>query len=300
MLSWIAPLQPLLLGLVLLWSARLKLLSRDAAAAAGRSALARLVGDTRALPAFRLVGAVEAALGLLLLAPPALPAEALAAAALSVGFAGYLTYARIAAPDSSCGCLSATRTPVRWRSFARTGGLLATSLLALPATVGWTDVLAIRPLSAVALLLGEAAVLVALSPELDRHWLEPLRQLKVRVTRPLAGGGFAVPLDSTVEQLHRSPVWRQTAALLTSDLREHWDDGEWRILVFTARHRGDEVSAVYAVPRLRYQPAAVRMVLLDEPTGQVVLTLHSPPDSPDPDWLHPSPAPAAASAVALG
>ncbi|WP_186316020.1 MauE/DoxX family redox-associated membrane protein [Catellatospora sichuanensis] len=296
MISWIAPLQPLLLGLVLLWSARLKLLSPHAAAAAGRSALARLVGDERALPTYRLVGVVEAALGLVLLAPPTLPAEALAAAALSLGFTGYLVYARLAAPESSCGCLSATRTPVRWRSFARTGGLLAASLLALPATVGWFDVLRTRPLPAVALLLAEAALLVALSPELDRHWLDPLRQLKVQVTRPLPAGGFDVPLDSTVEQLHRSPVWRETAVLLTSDLREHWDDDGWRILVFTARHFGQEVSAVYAVPRLRYRPAAVRVVLIDEPTGRVVLSLESPPDSPEPDWVRPSPSPAAAAA----
>ncbi|WP_155370577.1 MauE/DoxX family redox-associated membrane protein [Catellatospora vulcania] len=294
MISWIAPLQPLLLGIVLLWSARLKLLSPHAAAAAGRSALAKLVGDTRALPAYRLVGAGEAALALVLLAPPALPAEALAAAALSLGFTGYLAYARVAAPDSSCGCLSATRTPVRWRSFARTGALLAASMLALPAAGSWFDVLRGRPLPAAALLLAETALLVVLSPELDRHWLDRLRQLKVQVTRPLPAGGFDVPLDSTVEQLHRSPVWRETAALLTSDLREHWDDDDWRILVFTARHHGQEVAAVYAVPRLRYQPAAVRVVLVDEPTGQVLLTLESPPDSPEPDWVLPSPAAAAA------
>ncbi|GIG02371.1 MauE/DoxX family redox-associated membrane protein [Catellatospora citrea] len=296
MISWIAPLQPLLLGIVLLWSARLKLLSPHAAAAAGRSALARLVGDARALPAYRLVGAVEAALGLVLLAPPALPAEALAAAALSLGFTGYLAYARLAAPESSCGCLSATSTPVRWRSFARTGCLLAASLVALPATAGWSGVLWARPLPAVALLLAETALLVALSPELDRHWLDPLRQLKVQLTRPLPAGGFDVPLDSTVDQLHRSPVWRETAALLTSDLREHWDDDEWRILVFTARHAGQEASAVYAVPRLRYQPAAVRVVLVDEPTGQVLLSRQSPPDSPEPDWVRSSPTPATAAA----
>ncbi|GAA1417700.1 hypothetical protein GCM10009662_70010 [Catellatospora coxensis] len=281
---------------MLLWSARLKLLSPLAAAAAGRSALARLVGDTRALPAYRLVGAVEAALALVLLAPPALPAEALAAAALSLGFTGYLAYARIAAPESSCGCLSATRTPIRGRAFARTAALLAASLLALPATAGWAEALSARPLPAVALLLAEALLLVALSPELDRHWLDPLRQLKVRLTRPLPAGGFDVPLASTVEQLHRSPVWRETATLLTSDLREHWDDDDWRILVFTARHAGQEASAVYAVPRLRFQPAAVRVVLVDEPTGQILLSLQSPPDTPTPDWTRPTPAPAPAPA----
>lgn len=296
MLSWIAPLQPLLLGAVLLWSARLKLLSRHAPAQAARSALAPLLGAERALPAYRLVGAVEAALALLLLAPPALPAEAAATAALSVGFAGYLAYARIAAPESSCGCLSATRTPVRWRSFARTGTLLTASLLALPSSTGWLDPLRERPLSGAALLLAEAAVLAALSPELDHLWLDPVRQLKVRLTRPLPAGSFDVPLDSTVEQLQRSSVYRETAALLTSDVREHWDSDDWRILVHTARYQGQEVAAVYAVPRLRYQPAAVRLVLVDEPTGRVLLTRESPPDAPAPDWI-PQPTPAHAHAA---
>ncbi|MEV4414497.1 MauE/DoxX family redox-associated membrane protein [Catellatospora sp. NPDC049609] len=286
MISWIAPLQPLLLGAVLLWSARLKLLSPLAPAQAARSALAQLLGERRALPAYRLVGGVEAVLAVFLLAPPALPAEAAAAVALSLGFAGYLAYARIAAPESSCGCLSATRTPVGWRSFARTGALLAASLLALPAAASWAGVLADRPLPAAAVLLAEAAVLVALSPELDRFGLDRLRQLKVRLTRPLPTG-FDVPLDSTVEQLHRSPVYAETAALLTSDVREHWDDDEWRILVYSARHAGFEVSAVYAVPRLRYQPAAVRLALVDEPTGQVLLTRASAPDAPLPDWAFP-------------
>ncbi|MFC7762342.1 hypothetical protein ACFQY4_33125 [Catellatospora bangladeshensis] len=104
-----------------------------------------------------------------------------------------------------------------------------------------------------------------------------------------------MPLDSTVEQLRRSPVYAETAALLTSDLREHWDDDDWRILVYSARHAGGtEVSAVYAVPRLRYQPAAVRLALVDEPTGQVLLTRQSAPDAPLPDWTVPVPAAAGA------
>lgn len=294
MISWIAPLQPLLLGAVLLWSARLKLLSRHAPTAARRSALAQLLGEQRALPAYRLVGVVEAALAGFLLAPPALPGEAAAAALLSLGFTGYLAYARVAAPSSSCGCLSATRSPIGWRSFARTGALLAASLLALPATTSWAVVLAERPLPAAAVLLAGAALLAALSPELDRHWLDQLRQLKVRLTRPLPTG-FDVPLDSTVEQLRRSPVYAETAVLLTSDLREHWDDDDWRILVYSARHAGGtEVSAVYAVPRLRYQPAAVRLALVDEPTGQVLLTRQSAPDAALPDWTAAVPAAAGA------
>ncbi|GAB3957199.1 hypothetical protein GCM10027614_71980 [Micromonospora vulcania] len=121
MINLIAALQPLVVGAVLIWSARVKLVSPHAAQAANRSALAGLVGQRRALPAYRLLGGVEVTIGALLLLPPVLRAEALAATALAVAFLGYLGYARRAAPTSSCGCLSARATPVSGRSLARPG-----------------------------------------------------------------------------------------------------------------------------------------------------------------------------------
>ncbi|WP_262287426.1 MauE/DoxX family redox-associated membrane protein, partial [Micromonospora sp. MA102] len=111
MIDMIAALQPLVVGAVLIWSARVKLLDRHAATVARRSALVRLVGEHRALPAYRLLGAVELILGALLLLPPALRLETAAATAVAVGFLGYLTYARRAAPTSSCGWPSRRPTP---------------------------------------------------------------------------------------------------------------------------------------------------------------------------------------------
>ncbi|MDI1462743.1 hypothetical protein QEZ54_17345 [Catellatospora sp. KI3] len=283
---WIPALQPLLLAAVLLWSARLKLAHPLAEAAARRSALAQLVGEARALPAYRAVGAVEAAVAVALLVPAARPLSGYASAALTTGFVAYLGYARIAAPESSCGCMSAARTPVRWRAFARAALLVAASVLAATAATGWPAALADHPVPAAALLLAEAAAVLALSAELDRHWLDQLRQLRVRLTSPLPAGGFDIPLASTVEQLHRSPVWHDTAGLLTSDLREHWDEEEWRLLLFTARHGEHTVSAVYAVPRLRYEPASVRLALVDEQTGQTVATHTATPDTPLPAWVN--------------
>jgi hypothetical protein len=277
MLGWFAALQPLFLGVVLLWAARFKLLGRDAAGTARRSALARLVGERRVVPAFRLVAAAELVVGIALLAPSTHRTESVAAVLLAAGFLGYLAYARRAAPDSSCGGLSARRAPVSWRGFARAGVLAGAGALSFWSATGWPAALAERPLAAAAVLLGEAAAIVALSAELDTAWLLPLRRLRIRLSHPLAGrefegggsvglggGNIHVPLQSTVQQLQRSAAYRQVARLLVSDVRDHWDEGEWRVLCYTARRDGRDTTAVFAVPRLRYEPDAVRVTLVDE------------------------------------
>ncbi|NUT33362.1 MAG: hypothetical protein HOV79_09825 [Hamadaea sp.] len=277
MVAWIGSLQPLLIAAVLLWSARAKLFSRYAEAHARRSALAPLLGENRALPAYRLLGGVEAALAAALLVPGLLLAEAVAAAALSTGFLAYLAYARIKAPDSTCGCMGAQSAPVNGRSFGRAGVLLAAALTALAADGSWLAGLADRPVLGLALLVAEGAAVVAFSPELDRHWLLPLRRLHARITHPLASpGSFDVPLDSTVEQLQRSSAYRELAPSLRSDVREHWDEPGWRILVYSARYAGREGSAVFAVPRLTYAPETVRAAIVDA-TGATLLSLESHP-----------------------
>lgn len=274
MIQLIAALQPLLVGAVLIWAASLKLFSRQAATAAARSALSRLVGEQRALPAYRLVGGLELAVAALLVLPPAWWPEALAATALSIGFVGYLWYARRTAPTSSCGCLSAKRTPVSWRSFARSGLLVAASALAVPATTGWLDVVRARPYLAGAVLLAEAVAVVVLSPELDWAWLVPLRQIRMRLTHPLTGG-YGVPLLASVQQLQLSSAYRRVASLLRSDVREHWEQDEWRMVTYAAQYQGRAAVAVFAVPRLRHDPAAVQLALVDEATDAVLLHLDS-------------------------
>src|SRR4051794_15760481 len=103
MLEWPASVQPVFIGGTLLWSGGLKCFAGSARRSAERSALASLTGQERALPAYRLTGALELALAAVLLVPPAFAAEPAAAAVLCVGFLAYLAYARIAAPDASCG-----------------------------------------------------------------------------------------------------------------------------------------------------------------------------------------------------
>lgn len=275
MIEMVAALQPLLVGVVLIWAARFKLLSRFAAAAARRSALPRLVGESRALPAYRLLGGVELLVGTLLVLPPALAVEGLAATALTAGFLVYLGYARRAAPDASCGCLSARQAPVAGRSVARAAVLVPASLLASSAGTGWHGALTARPAAAGAVLLAELALVVALSPELDHRWLFPLRQGWVTLTHPLRGGS-GVPLPRTVQQLQQSAAFRRIGALIRSDVLEHWDEDEWRMVCYAARYRGRPTTAVFAVPLHDYTPEAVRVALVDDTTGTTLLALAAP------------------------
>ncbi len=271
MLEWPASVQPLFIGGTLLWSGGLKCFGRSARRSAERSALASLVGEARALPAYRLTGALELALAAVLLLPPAYTAETAAAAVLGAGFLAYLAYARIFAPDSSCGCLSKQRTPVTWRSFARAGLILAAALLGTGARGWWGHGLTTRPFAAALLLAAEAAALVALSPEGDGLWLLPLRRLRIRLRHPLAERSFEMPLESSLQQLMASPAYRQVGALLKSGLLESWDEEDMRVLCYTAEYEGQTTTAVFAVPLRHYRPEEVRVALVDESTESTLL-----------------------------
>lgn len=259
MIEWLASTQQAVVGGVLVWASAFKLLHRGAAAAARRSALARMVGKERVVGAYRAIGVVEAVVGLLLLAPPASAVEAYAAAALFVGMLGYLAYGKLKAPDSSCGCLGDKHTPIRGRGFARAGLLVVLSLGAVPATGWWPTE---RPLATAGLVVVELAVVVALSPELDHRWLLPLRRWRLRMRHPLANGEVAVPLESTVQQLWKSTAYRAVVEQLSSDLLDHWDEGEWRLVTYAARTPAGPATAVFAVPRLAYAPDEVRVAMV--------------------------------------
>ncbi|MBE1484753.1 MauE/DoxX family redox-associated membrane protein [Plantactinospora soyae] len=285
MLQSMAALQSLLIGVVLIWSARIKLFDRRAADLVGTSALGTLLGADRAVPAYRLLGGVELALGILLVVPPAPVAEPVAATALAAGFVGYLWYARRTAPGSSCGCLSAKATPVTGRSIVRAGGLALAGLFGAVAAGGghWLPALVDQPAASIALLLAEVAVLVALSPEFDAAWLLPLRRLRARLTHPLRGGS-GVPLLASVQQLQLSGAYRQVAALLTSDVREHWLEQSWRMVCYSARYQGRPATAIFAVPAAGAAPERVRVALVDDSTGATLLSLADPASRADPAY----------------
>jgi hypothetical protein len=246
----LAGVQSVLLAGVLLWAAVLKLRG----GAASRSALSRLVGKDRVVSAFRLIGIVELALVVGLLLPN--PVTPWASFAWCLGMLGYLTWARRTAPDASCGCLSEKHAPIGARGLARAGLLAVAALFAGP----WPSILD-SPVASAGLLVLETGVVVALSAELDDYWLLPLRRWRVRIRHPLANSQFEVPVASTVQQLQKSQAYQSVYPLLRSDLLDTWDEGEWRILTYSAVRDGDRATAVFAVPRLRYEPNDVRVAL---------------------------------------
>jgi hypothetical protein len=264
----------MLVGGVLVWAGAFKLRGRHAAALAHlarRSAVARLVGTDRAVPAYRAVGGTELVLGVGLLLPPTLAAEAVLATVLCVGLVGYLAYARAVVPESPCGCLGTTSAPVRWRALVRATMLAVASGLSILGSSWWAATVVERPLLCLAVLGAEAAAVVALSVELDPYWLLPLRRLRVRWRHPLAASaGLEVPAASTVHQLMRSPAYGAAGAFLRSDILDSWDENEWRILSYSAMYGQRRATAVFAVPRLYYQPAEVKAVLVAEDDHSVL------------------------------
>jgi hypothetical protein len=232
-----------------------KLANRNARLAAARSALANVVGAERVAAVWRLVGVAELVVAVLVLA---LPAGPIVGCAWSIGLLGYLGYAKIAAPGSSCGCLGSTGAPIGPRAFWRVGVLLAASALGIvrsPMTV-----------SAVAAALPLVLIMLALSAELDRYWLLPLRSWRLRRRHPLAANGeFTIPVASTVRQLQQSAAYRSVAGWLRSDLLDAWDEGAWRVLSYSAVRDSERLTAVFAVPRLAYQPDEVKVALVAEP-----------------------------------
>lgn len=118
-------------------------------------------------------------------------------------------------------------------------------------------------------------LIVALSPEFDSAWLLPLRRLRARLTHPLRGGS-GVPLLASVQQLQLSAAYRQVAALLTSDVREHWLEQSWRMVCYSARYQGRPATAVFAVPAVGAAPDQVRVALVDDSTGATLLSLADP------------------------
>jgi uncharacterized membrane protein YphA (DoxX/SURF4 family) len=258
-MTWLAQAQPLFLAAVFGWSGTSKTLGGDLGGRVAGTALHRLLGRL-APPAFLALGVAEMALAVSLLAAPG-RLTAVAAAVLAGGFLVYLGYAAIATPQSSCGCLSKKKVRQSWRGFVRAGLLLVSAIVLATGAPAWWHRPRILPTAL--LLLAEAALFVTLSAELDHLWLYPLRRLRVRLTHPLAGAPDVVPLQATVTVLLRSAAWRETSQVVTSDILEHWDADDHRILVYSARTPDGPATALFAVP-LDGDADAIRFTLIDE------------------------------------
>ena len=262
MFRQIAAVQPLFLSLVLAWAGGYKLTAR-AARGLPRSTMARLVGADRARPAYRAVGTAELVVAALLVLPPAAAVEGWLAVGLTAGFVAYLGYGRIAAPDTTCGCLSAQAGPVTWAGIARAGLLLAAALAAVAADTFWFAAVAARPAVAATVLGVELGLFLGLSPELRlparrtvgraRAWLLP---------HPLATPATAAPA-AAVPALYRSPAYCANSGLLRSDVQDAWHAGDWTLVSYAGQVDDRPVTVVFAIPR-DGAPDQVRMSIVDD------------------------------------
>ena len=216
---------PLVLGVLFMWTGGAKALSGSLVRQATDSALHRLLGDVgRTTVALRALGWCELALGIGLVVAPGARALAAATVLLGAGFLGYLTYAKVKAPGSSCGCAASRSAPVTWRAFARAGLVVGGGLLAAGASAPWWTTVSTHPVAATVFLLASGLLLLALSADLDRWWLLPSRAIWLRVVgHPLAVGRHTgngtrevedVPVAASVELLEQSLAWQAAAPLV--------------------------------------------------------------------------------------
>ena len=276
----ISDLLPLVCGVLLAVSGAGKLFGRRIRQVAANTVLVRVLGDgNRAFYALRTVGAVELVVAAGLLAVPTTVVPGVAAAVLGAGFVGYLGYARVTAPESSCGCSARDEGPIGVRSFVRAGLVLVGGALSALAGTAWWSRIVHRPGWSVLILAVAAAVLLTLSTDVDKVWM-PLRRARLRLFgTPLPGGSDEhVPVEATVELLENSLAWVAAAPVVRSALLDSWDEGGWRVLRFAGVYEGTRgarpVNVLFALDRsssIDTTPSpVVRVTLIDDQTEEVV------------------------------
>ncbi len=276
----ISDLLPLVCGVLLAVSGSGKLFGRRIRQVAANTVLVRVLGNgNRAFYALRTVGALELVVAASLLAVPTTVVPGVATAVLGAGFVGYLGYARVTAPQSSCGCSARDEGPIGVRSFVRAGLVLVGGALAATAGTAWWSRVVHRPGWSLLILAVAAAALLALSTDVDKVWL-PLRKARLRLFgTPLpVGSGEHVPVQATVELLEHSLAWVAAAPVVRSALLDSWDEDGWRFLRFAGVHEGTRgarpVNVIFALDRsatIDTTPGpAVRVTLVDDRTEEVV------------------------------
>jgi hypothetical protein len=281
----IIDLVPFLLGSLLAWTGATKAFSRTLRQQAADSALLKLVGELeRTVLAFRALGSLELALAAALLLAPTWWVPALGATLLGAGFVGYLAYAKVKFPASSCGC-TAGPAPITWRAFARAGLVVLGGVGAFFVAGPWWGAAVSSPLGALA-VAGLAVVVVgALSTDLDHVWLLPLRRLRIRLFgNPLSSAASDDnPVAASVELLERSLAWEATGAVVRSALLESWDEAGWRILRYSGRYGDDEsarkVSVLFALDHRASVSTttapAIRVTIVDDETQEILPALQA-------------------------
>lgn len=282
MIPIVSDLAPLVCGVLLAVTGAGKLFGRRTAQLAANTVLVRVLNDgRRAGLALRAVGAAELAVAAALLAAPATTAPGVATAVLGAGFVGYLAYAKATAPESSCGCSARAEGPIGVRSFARAALVVLGGVCAAFAGSAWWTRVHQSPGRSALVVAAAAALVFAVSADLDRLWLLPLRRLRIRLFgHPLASGpGERVTVEASVQLLEHSLAWQTASPLVRSGLLDHWDDEGWRVLRFSGvveepARSARAVSVLFALDRsatLDTAPGpAIRVTVVDDVTEEVV------------------------------
>lgn len=280
MVSLVTNLAPLVLGVLLAATGASKAFGRQVARQAAGTVLVRVLNDgRRATLVLRMTGVAELLIAAGLLAAPATVVPGAAATALGVGFVGYLGYARVTAPESSCGCTAKSNAPITWRAFVRAGLVVAGGATAVAAGTGWWTQVGRHPVTSVGFLVVTAAVLTSVSSDLDHLWLVPMRKARLKVFgHPLIGYGDQVPVAASVELLERSLAWLAAAPLVRSSLIDHWEADGWRFLQFAGVYETEggasPVTVLFALdPHETIDTApspAVRVTIIDDRSEEPV------------------------------
>jgi hypothetical protein len=286
MIPLVSDLAPLVCGVLLAVTGAGKLFGRRTALVAAGTVLIRVLGEARrAGLVLRAVGAAELAVAAGLLAGPAagLPAvvPGAATAGLGAAFLGYLGYARATAPESSCGCSAQAEGPIGPRTFARAAAVLLGGVAAAGADRAWWSQAAQRPLGSILVTAAAAALLFAVSADLDRYWLLPLRRLRIRLFgHPLSSAGAGrVPVEASVQLLENSLAWQAASPIVRSALLDAWDDDGWRVLRFSGVYQEEArgarpVNVLFALDlaaSIDTTPTpAVRVSVIDDDTEEIV------------------------------
>ncbi len=266
----LASFQPLLLGVVLLWAGIWKIFAPDAKEIASRSALSLLFQHKKiAQIVYRSVGFTEVGIGILLLLPPHYRWEIAVAAGLMAAFLIYLLVAAKLAPDKTCGCFG-KETTISGRTVARTGLLLAFTLIGWQAQHFWMESIAASPWYA-GLLLLEILIIICLSPEIEWSRIKSFTSTSPQSQIYSDCATAAVPLSTSLQELKESKSFQNLSNFLESELSEYWREGCWRFLCFEADYQNRKATAVFAVPIL--EPFnRIRGVIVDEQDNTVLLT----------------------------
>jgi hypothetical protein len=269
-LTRLADIQALVLGLVFGWAGVWKVFFPQAHELARKSALTKLLPTPRLAQAAHLtVGVAEIIVAALLLAPPQRWWAPPLASTLAVGFLAYLALAWKFAPEKTCACMGGRPTPISRRALARAGALLLLTLLAWPAQAYWGVALVAAPwLSLV--IVAELLALWELSPEF-REPGAALRRRFMRTARLRLNptcAGVAPDWTQLESELRRTPHFNAFARYIWGPA-DRWREDCAVFMAFNATYKSRPATAVFSVPVL-YDAAEVSAALVDEASDQVL------------------------------